>query len=428
MIKRRAFLRHIAAGGFLASMLNKTPFASAQAGSLKVGAVFNLSGAGAVDEVLVRDGALLRTALANAAGGVAGAFSLELVVEDAQTSPAAAADAANRLANRGDISFVIGPLIGNQALAAQPIFAAAGIPHIAFAGDAPFTDLHAQAPLSARFGFQVPLQTAPLVKYAVQERGHRTFFILGQDSAFGRDVSAAVSAQLTALGQGGLAGEPELYPFLNTDFSTLMTKALGSGADAVIIGTGVPLEIIAAAREFALQAPADVGFYSQHTASTLSPITSGFRSISQVLPSDKLIFTWFYDGGQARDFERAPSPAVQELEAMVQAHLGRVASAMEGWGWGGVQILEQSLERLVGSVGLEQALGLDPMSELPQRSMEFILAGEEPFVTPFGEAIFLPCGQFNQQEGVATFRDGQPYLLKDRGYAAELVAPLCPAA
>ena len=49
----------------------------------------------------------------------------------------------------------------------------------------------------------------------------------------------------------------------------------------------------------------------------------------------------------------------------------------------------------------------------------------EPWVTPFGDASFLSCGQFNQQEGVATFRDGQPYLLKDRGYAAELVAPLC---
>jgi len=425
MIKRRAFLRNIAAGGLFASMLSQTPFASAQARTLKVGAVLNLSGAGAVDEVLVRDGALLRTTLVNEAGG---AFSLELIVEDAQSSPVVAADAANRLANRGDISFVVGPLIGNQALAAQPIFAAAGIPHIAFAGDTPFTDLHAQAPLSARFGFQVSLQTAPLLKYAVQERGHQSFFILGQDSAFGRDFSAAVGAQLAVLGQGSLAGEPELYPFLNTDFSTLMTKALGSGADAVLLGTGVPIEIIAAAREFALQAPSDIGFYSQHTPSTLSPVTSGFQSISQVLPSDALVFTWFYDGGQPRDFERAPSPTVQALEAAVQDRLGRVASAMEGWGWGGVQILEQSLERLVGMLGLDQVLGLDPVSELPQRCLQLILSAEEPWITPFGDAVFLPCGQFNQQQGVATFRGGQPYLLKDRGYAAELVAPLCPTA
>lgn len=427
-MKRRTFLRHAAASGLFASVASQWPVARAQGNGLKVGAVLNLSGAGAVDEVLVRDGALLRTQLVNAAGGAAGAFALELVVEDGQSSAAAAAEAANRLANRGDISFVIGPLIGSQALAAQPIFAAANIPHIAFAGDTPFTSLHAQAPLSARFGFQVPLQTAPLLKYAVLERGHESFFILGQDTAFGRDVSAAVRAQLALLGQGSLAAEPEFYPFLNTDFATLMTKALGSGADAVIIGTGVPIEIIAAAREFALQAPEGVGFYSQHTASTLSPVTSGYQSISQVLPSDQLIFTWFYDGGQARDFERTPSAAVQELEAAVQAQLGRVASAMEGWGWGGVQLIEQSLQRLVASAGLEQALRLDIVGELPPRCMDFILAGEEPFVTPFGDAVFLPCGQFDQQEGVATFRDGRPYLLRDRGYAAELVAPLCPAA
>ncbi len=425
-IQRRDFLKACLGSGVALSLAN--PFQGwAQGASiitLNVGAVANLSGAGATDEMLLRDGALLRAERFNNATGLAESFSLDMHFEDSETSPVGAVNAANRLANRGDLSFVIGPLIGNQALGTQPIFAAAGIPQIAFAGEAQFTDLHADAPLSLRYGFQVPIQTAPLVKFAVTERNQDKLFILGQDSGFGRDVETAVRAQLDQLGQGELLGV-EFHPFLNTDFATLMTRALASGANAIFVGTGVPLEIISAAREFALQAGSEISFYSQHTPSTLSPVTSGFQSISQILPADQLVFTWFYDGSQSRAFERAPSDAVLELETAISERFDRPASAMEGWGWGAVGIVIEALEALIESEGEAALLALDPINELSQVLANEMLTGRN-FATPFGDRGFLPCGQFDQQEGVASFRDGEVFLLKDRGYAAELVGNFCP--
>lgn len=421
MWQRRTFLKSVLGAGAVL-MLPLRGAAQTPLRTLRLGAVFNLSGAGATDEALLRDGAALRVVLFNESGGP---FALELLVEDGQTSPAGAAEAANRLANRGDLSAVLGPLIGNQALATQPIFAAAQIPQIAFAGEAQFTDAHAQAPLSLRLGFQVPAQTAPLLKFGVEARGQTRWFVLGQDTGFGHDVAAAVGAQLALLGRGALAGEPEFYPFLNTDFSTLMTKALATGADAVLLGTGVPLEIIAAAREFARQASEGVGFYAQHTPSTLSPVTSGYASLRDAVPADRLTFGWFYDGSQPRAFPRLASDAVRTLEDAVAQRLGRPASAMEGWGWGAVEVVAQALGALVDAEGAEAVAALDPVAELPPKLVATALDGR-PFETPFGRARFLPCGQFDQQEGVATFRDGEVFLLEDRGYAAELVAAPCP--
>lgn len=435
-MKRRKFINRCVGTGVALSLSSVFP-GFMQTGNaktlVKIGAVLNLSGAGAVDEQLLREGAALRAALVNEAGGIAETFEIEMVFEDAKTSTVGATEAANRLANRGDISFVIGPLIGNQALATQPIFAAADISQIGFAGEAQFTQQHSTAPLSMRYGFIVPLQTAPLLKYAVTELDQSNIFILGQDSGFGRDFSDAVRAQLAQLGRGSLAGEPEFYPFFNTDFSTLMTKALSSGANAIFIGTGVPIEIISAAQEFVRQASGEVGFYAQHTPSTLSPITLGYQALNNVLPTGQFNFTWFYDGNVERAFERPPSATILELEAAVEAKYKRPTSAMEGWGWGGVQIILQALEGLMQAES-NAVLAADPILELPSLVVDYALnASEETgvgpvFNTPFGDQGFFSCGQFNQHEGVATFKDGKIFLLKDRGYAAELVPPLCGAA
>jgi hypothetical protein len=74
---------------------------------------------------------------------------------------------------------------------------------------------------------------------------------------------------------------------------------------------------------------------------------------------------------------------------------------------------------------------LDPVSELPRVLVNMVFAnaaGDQPgavFNTPFGDQGFFSCGQFDQHEGVASFRDGEIFLIKDRGYAAELAGTIC---
>ncbi|MFB6214640.1 MAG: ABC transporter substrate-binding protein, partial [Candidatus Bipolaricaulia bacterium] len=119
---RRKFLR-LAGGSFLSFSL---PFAFSlsthgSSAGMKIGGIFSLTGPNAPVGKTIRDGAKLAIKKINDDGGIAGEIDLELVVEDGKTSQTGASDAARRLANRGDISFALGPLIGTHGAASQPI-------------------------------------------------------------------------------------------------------------------------------------------------------------------------------------------------------------------------------------------------------------------------------------------------------------------
>jgi len=99
------------------------------------------------------------------------------------------------------------------------------------------------------------------------------------------------------------------------------------------------------------------------------------------------------------------------------AVLGKPAVRNNGWGWGSIQLIRQTIEQTndaspeaVARCWLEQASGSE--------------AGPA-FELPFGTYRFLSCGQANMRAGVATYRDGRRTLVADRAFGEDVVTGLC---
>ena len=404
--------------------------------TLKIGAILTLTGGNAITGQAIRDGARVAEATINESGGLGNRFGIDLVVEDSQTKQTEAVNAANRLASRGDVSFVIGPIIASLGLAVQPILAAAEIPQLFFGASRDFLAQHERFPLSIMYGTELVPQHAPVIKYAAEQRGHRNLYVLAPNTDRGQDAMESLRGRIEQLDDGRVVGA-DVYPPFNTDFSTLVTKAQNSDADGVFLATGIPAEIIAAAQEFKRQGidVEEFGFYTSRTPNGSIEFRDQLAATGE---AEGLIFPWLYASPQmARDFDaKVPSLAqASRLEMAFQRVMGEPMAPINGqlvaWGWDGIQVIHQAIERLIERDGAAAVTSLDPVRELPQAVIAEILpdSGADtgpPFETAFGTAGFLSCGQFNTRYGVATFDGPQQRLLTPRGYGNELIGSLCP--
>jgi len=435
---RRRFLQTSTASLLgLSTMGMRPPWALGQSKpKLTIGAILTLTGGNAITGKTIRDGARVAEATINESGGLADQFEVNLVVQDSQTKQTEAVNAANRLASRGDVSFVIGPIIASLGLAVQPILAAAEIPQLFFGASRDFLAQHDRFPLSIMYGTGLVPQHAPVIKYAAEQRGHRNLYILAPNTDRGQDAMESLRGRIGQLDDGNIVGT-DVYPPFNTDFSTLVTKARNSEADGVFLATGIPAEIIAAAQEFKRQGidVEEFGFYTSRTPNG----SIEFRDqLAATGDADGLIFPWLYASPQmARAFDgEIPSLAqASRLETAFQQVMDEPMAPINGqlaaWGWDSLQVIQQAIEGLIDRDGTAAVTSLDPVRELPQAVIEEILpaSGAETgpaLETAFGTAGFLPCGQFNTRYGVATFDGPRQRLLIPRGYGNELIGSLCP--
>ncbi|MBS3812817.1 ABC transporter substrate-binding protein [Candidatus Bipolaricaulota bacterium] len=433
-LTRRNFFR-LAGGSALSLTL---PFvgrlASSSSRTLRIGGIFSLTGPNSPVGRTIRDGARIAIERINTDGGIAGAAALELIMMDGKTSQSGASDAARRLANRGDVSFVLGPLIGTHGAASQPILAAAGIPQIFFGTAVGFTERHDRYPLSIRFGTSTALQTAPILKYAHDVRDDRKLFLLAPNNQQGRDFRRVLAKQMGKLSRAELVGA-EFYPPFNRDFSSLFTRAVNSGADGLVVGTGIPPDLVSIAREFHRQGVSTRDF-SYYTGQTPNGSVGFYEGAVEQGIGSGIIYSWHYErGSYGREFERDHPP--REAEDMESAFVEEFGAPPDSppsasWGWGSVRILKQAIEGLANERSTSFVLSLLDSGRLPRETISYILpsgksaeSGPE-FSTPFGNAGFLACGQFNVRLGVATFRGKKNLLLKDRGYGEDILGPLCP--
>jgi len=433
-LSRRSFLR--LAGGSIATLSLPVAIsygASSATESLNLGGIFSLTGPNAPVGKTIRDGGQLAVKRINETGGVAGEIELNLVIEDGKTSQTGASKAARRLANRGNVSFALGPLIGTHGMATQPILGSAGIPQVFF-GTAPgFTERHGEYPLSIRYGTQARLQMAPVLKYAVEARKDEKLYLLAPNNQQGKSFLKVVRSQLEKISGGELVDVAYYTPF-SSDFSSIMTKVINSSAEGVIVGTGIPTDLISVAREFDRRGigPDELGYY---TGQTPNGSVDFERQVASGGTADGIIYSWHYENGDyGRSFERSKPPA--QATKMESAFFDKYGNPPDSppsasWGWGSIFIIKQSIEGMIEMMGRDRVLGLDPRNELPKETISYLLpdkasGGSGPVVTtPYGNYGFLSCGQFNIRLGVATFKEDERYLLKDRGYGEDLIGPLC---
>ncbi len=400
---------------------------------LKIALLTDLTGTNQRGGNYIKEGTELAVDAINKANGIAGRYTLELILEDAKTSPTEAVNAANRLINRGDISFVIGPLLSNETLPIQPMFAAAGIPQIMVAtSDRVLTDRHKEAPLSIRFGGQDVHQFAPVAKYAVTVRKHKKFFALASDTGDGRAGLIAFKEILEKL--GGTLVQAEFYPFGSQDFSTLIAKYKASGAEALVVSDVVPTAVIAIFEEYVRQGLSLEKFYGREVLGN----QTFYELIASKGRADGLIFSWFYDDGTSlREFNGGEPPALEAL-AMSDAFRTRFgqppgpAGLIRAWGWGSVKLIQQAIEALITEKSANSIAALNPVKELPEAVIQYILKSATntetgpKFRLSFGDKMgFFACGQSDAPGGVATYRKGAAVLLQDRNWANDLISGLC---
>ncbi|HXF83294.1 MAG TPA: ABC transporter substrate-binding protein [bacterium] len=382
---------------------------------ITIGFFLPLTGAAAAEGNGVREGADLAARLINEAGGIAVGgrrVRVDLVYEDDRCSPQGATEAANRLLGRR-VDFVGGSFCSSAALAAQPIFAQAGVPQIFYAYATDLTGAareKAGAKYSVRLGPQAKTEVAPLAKYAVVANGHKTFFALGQNTDFGRSMVTEFRAVVEKLG-GRFVAEPEYFSFGATDFRTILTRAKGSGADA-LVAMGLLGEMIGITLQYR-----ELGLTQAFYGSDLLENAPYMEAVGD--RNRGFYSPWFYDDGvDQRLFRRSePERESKTLSLAFLKAFNRRATRDNGWGWGTVHLIRQAIERAGTTT--------------PAAVAQTILSGQR-FELPYGTYGFTPCGQADMRAGVARYEGGfKKVLVTDRDYASQppvvlTAADLCP--
>jgi branched-chain amino acid transport system substrate-binding protein len=171
----------------------------------------------------------------NDAGGVNGRM-IEIVIQDSENDPDAAATAWDRLVEEGVVA-VGGILSSGVAPTAASLAEADQIPVFLVKAGTP-----AALTLDSRYTFRTclpaaPSDAAPVLQY-VQEQGITNVGVIIADYAWGQGFAAAVEA--TFEGSGVDYGEIQVAPVPpNTDFTPFVRAMADAGAE-MVIATGHP--------------------------------------------------------------------------------------------------------------------------------------------------------------------------------------------
>ncbi|WP_236122936.1 urea ABC transporter substrate-binding protein [Cellulomonas palmilytica] len=193
--------------------------------SIKIGFLNSLSGTMAISEQTVRDALDLAAEEINAAGGVLDK-KLEIVAEDGASEPTVFAEKAEKLIKSDCVAAVFGGWTSSSRKAMLPVFESNK--SLLFY-PVQYEGLEA-SPNIFYTGATTNQQIIPAMDY-LKEQGVKKVFLVGSDYVFPRTANKEIIAYSEANGIE-IVGE-EYAPLGHTDFSTIVTKLKGSGAEAV---------------------------------------------------------------------------------------------------------------------------------------------------------------------------------------------------
>jgi branched-chain amino acid transport system substrate-binding protein len=255
-------------------------------GPIKVGAVLDITGAGASLGVPERKTLELLTKQANDAGGVAGR-QLQLTISDDQSTEDGAAKAMNKLVSQDKVDLVIGASRTGPSLAMTPIAESSKIPMLSLAANKKIVDGRSWVFKTAQ-NDRVVLEN--MIDLA-QQRGWKTIGLARDASAFGEGVQEL----LTELGQpaGIKVVRTEKFPPDATEFTAQMVNLREAGADVNVIW-GIPPAVALAQkayRQLGIKAPVmqSHGIGNQVFLDTAGPAADGLIApLGRLLVADQL--------------------------------------------------------------------------------------------------------------------------------------------
>jgi branched-chain amino acid transport system substrate-binding protein len=284
-ISRRAVLA--GTGGFIVTPALIGSASAATRGvtdtEIVIGTTADLSGVAAAGGVNGANGIRMAFDEINARGGVHGR-KINWVLEDMQYIVPKAVQAMNKLLNHDNIFFAIGDNGTPHNDAVMPSMFEKNVPNVFPATCArsmyePFNRLK-----FGQFSSYYDQMRAG-VKYFVEQRGKKVIGSMYQDTDFGKDVHAGVTAQLEAMGLK-VAAVTAHRP-TDTDFNAALARQQDAGCDLIFMGTIIKdtTIILQTARKMGW----DVEFCGQY-ASYSSPVAEapgeaaeGFYSMSPAL-------------------------------------------------------------------------------------------------------------------------------------------------
>jgi branched-chain amino acid transport system substrate-binding protein len=292
-----------------------------------IGSVTDLSGVTAVQGVNNSDAIRMVFDEVNEKGGINGR-KIKYIVEDNQYTVPRAVQAMNKLLNSDEIFLAIDDGGTPMNDANMPAQFAKNVPNV--------------FPLTAARSMYEPYnklkfgqfasyydQMRAAVKYFAEKRGRKAFCVMYQDSDFGKDVLAGVTAQTEAMGMKVVA--TTAHKPTDTDFNAPVSKLKDSGCDAIMMGTIVRDTniIIQTVRKMGWNVDLVGQFAAYDTAVASLPggATDGYFCMTPALyayPDD-------------------PRPAVQEFAKKYKARFGRDPNFHGEVGYTAANIVVQAL-------------------------------------------------------------------------------------
>jgi len=169
----------------------------------------------------------------NASGGLLGR-RIELIVEDSETSDAAAATRAGKLVRKDHVDVILGGIYSSARLAIKGPAVEEGKTLYIYPEQYEGEEAH---PLIFCTGPVPAQQVDPLIPWLMRETGARKFYLPSADYIWPRVLNKKARAVVTAEG-GTIVGE-EYFPLDHTDYAGTIDRIMSSGTE-VVFNTIVP--------------------------------------------------------------------------------------------------------------------------------------------------------------------------------------------
>jgi branched-chain amino acid transport system substrate-binding protein len=331
-----------------------------QEGPIRIGAILDVTGAGASLGAPERDTLQLLADQVNQAGGVDGR-RIELILADNQSQEDQAARAMNRMVTTDQVDIVLGASRTGPSLAMKDIAEQSKMPMISLAANQAIVD-------GAQWVFKTAQNDVVVVEKLtayMRLKGWKTIGLARDASAFGEGVADLFNQ----VGQeaGIRVVQEERFAPDATDFTAQMVNLRGARADVNVIWGIPPAAALAtkAYRELGLQAPL---LHSHGIGNDVFLETAGEAGNGVVFPIGRLLV--------ASDLpdDDPQKEVIQKFVADYRARYGRAPSTFAGHAWDAFhlavdafrevgtdqQAVRDHLEQTRGFVGISGVFNMTP--------------------------------------------------------------------
>lgn len=334
----------------------------AEQGPIKIGAVLDITGAGATLGVPERQTLEMLAEQVNAGGGVNGR-QIELTIEDNQSTEDGAAKAVNSLISSEQVDLILGASRTGPSLAMRPIAEQAEIPMISLAANQAIVD-------GSTWVFKTAQNDRVVLEKLVDDmttKGYKKIALARDASGFGEGVAE----MLGELGKSaGITVDPVVkFAPDATDFTAQMVKIRDANPDATLIWGIPPAAGLAqkAYRQLGIDAPVyqSHGIGNQAFLDTAGDSANGLLApLGRMLVADQLA-------------ENDPQkPVVTKFIADYKAKYGQNPSTFAGHAYDGFMIAVEAL-KTAGTDKAKLRDTIEKISDWPGVSGVFTMTPED---------------------------------------------------